>query len=58
MFGNGEEFDGYDFVAERPQVTHDSKIKNERIEVGKIDDTSLAHFHNFCDATSRASRRW
>ena len=50
VFGNGEEFDGYDFVAERPQVTHDSKIKNERIEVGKVDDTSLAHFTNFCES--------
>jgi predicted dehydrogenase len=50
VFGNGEEFAGYDFVAERPQVTHNSKIKNERIEVGKIDDTSLAHFTNFCEA--------
>ena len=35
VFGNGEEFEGYDFVAERPQVTHNSKIKNERIEVGQ-----------------------
>jgi predicted dehydrogenase len=50
VFGNGEEFAGYDFVAERRQVTHDGKIKNERIEVGKIDNTSLAHFENFCDA--------
>jgi predicted dehydrogenase len=50
VFGNGEEFAGYDFVSERPQVTHDSKIKNERIEVGKIENTSLAHFENFCDA--------
>jgi predicted dehydrogenase len=50
VFGNGEEFAGYDFVAERPQVTHDSKIKSERIEVGKIDDTSLAHFTNFCES--------
>ena len=50
VFGNGEEFAGYDFVAERPQVTHDSKIKSERIEVGKIDDTSLAHFKNFCES--------
>lgn len=50
VFGNGEEFAGYDFVAERPQVTHNSKIKDERIEVGKIDDTSLAHFTNFCES--------
>ena len=24
VFGNGEEFTGYEFVAERPQATHDS----------------------------------
>src|SRR5476649_939639 len=34
VFGNGEVFEGYDFVAERPQVTLNSKIKNERIEIG------------------------
>ncbi len=50
VFGVGEDFVGFDFVAERPQVTHDSKIKSERFEVGKIEDTSLAHFKNFCDA--------
>lgn len=47
VFGTGEEFEGYDFVAERPQVTHDSSIKDERVEVGKIPSTSLAHFENF-----------
>jgi hypothetical protein len=51
VFGNGEGFDGYDFVAERPQVTHDSKIKSERIKVEQVADTSLAHFENFCDAS-------
>jgi predicted dehydrogenase len=50
VFGNGEGFDGYDFVAERSPVTHDSKIKDERIAVGQIENTSLAHFENFCDA--------
>jgi predicted dehydrogenase len=50
VFGVGEEFTGYDFVAERPQVTHNSKIKSERIEVNGIPDTSLAHFQNFCEA--------
>jgi predicted dehydrogenase len=52
VFGNGEEFEGYDFVAERPQVTHDSSIKSERVEVGRIEDTSSAHFQNFCDAAA------
>ncbi len=50
VFGVGEGFDGYDFVAERPQATHDSKIKSERIGVGQVSNTSLAHFDNFCDA--------
>jgi predicted dehydrogenase len=50
VFGNGEEFAGYDFVAERPQATHDSSIKSERIEVGRVANTSQAHFQNFCDA--------
>jgi predicted dehydrogenase len=51
FFGNGEGFDGYDFVAERPQATHDSKIKDERIKVGQVENTSLAHFENFADAS-------
>ena len=50
VFGNGEEFSGYDFKAERPQATHDSKIKDEHIEVGRIDNTTLAHFRNFVAA--------
>jgi len=50
VFGTGEEFEGYDFVAERPQVTHDSSIKDERVEVGKIENTSLEHFRNFVDS--------
>lgn len=50
VFGTGEEFDGYDFVAERPQVTHDSSIKSKRVDVGKIPNTSLEHFKNFASA--------
>jgi predicted dehydrogenase len=50
VFGVGEEFSGYDFVAERPQVTHDSKIKSERIELGDYGDTSFPHFKEFCEA--------
>jgi predicted dehydrogenase len=49
-FGVGDAFTGYDFVAERPQVTHDSKIVSEHIEVGGVADNHLAHFENFCDA--------
>ncbi|MEQ8846723.1 Gfo/Idh/MocA family oxidoreductase [Botrimarina sp.] len=47
VLGTGEEFSGYDFVAERPQVTHDSSIKDERVDVGRPEDTSFAHFKNF-----------
>lgn len=50
VFGTGEEFSGYDFVAERPQVTHDSSIKDDRIEVGRVENTSLEHFRNFVAA--------
>lgn len=50
VLGVGEQFTGYDFKAERSQVTHDSGITDERIEVGKVENSSLAHFHNFIDA--------
>ena len=52
VLGNGEEFSGYDYIAERPQVTHDGKLKDERVEVGTIPDSSLAHFQNFVDAVA------
>ncbi|MEM8946339.1 MAG: Gfo/Idh/MocA family oxidoreductase [Planctomycetota bacterium] len=50
VFGAGDGFTGYDFVAERPQVTHDSKIQSRRIEVEGVDDLHFAHFANFCEA--------
>ncbi len=50
VFGTGEAFTGYDFVAERPQVTHDSSIKDKRVEVGKVEETSIEHFDNFVKA--------
>ena len=50
VFGTGEEFTGYDFKAERPQVTHDSSIVDKRVEVGRVDDTSHTHFRNFTQA--------
>ncbi len=50
VLGNGEEFSGYDIVAERPEVTHDRSFKDEHVEVGKVENTSLAHFRNFVDA--------
>ena len=49
-FGNGEDFTGFDFVAERPEVHHDRSIKKEyRVEVGKIDDSTYVHQQNFVD---------
>ncbi|MEM1304172.1 MAG: Gfo/Idh/MocA family oxidoreductase, partial [Planctomycetota bacterium] len=50
VFGNGEVFNGYDFVAERPQVTHNGDLRDERVEIGKIKNTSIAHFRNFVDS--------
>jgi hypothetical protein len=52
VLGTGEEFTGYDFVAERPQVTHDSSIKSKRVEVGRVQDSSLVHFKNFADSVA------
>ena len=52
VFGTGEDFSGYDFVAERPQVTRNSKIKDKRVEVGKVENSSLVHFGNFVDAVA------
>lgn len=50
VFGNGEQFEGYDFIPERPQVTLNSKLKKERIVAGQIKDTTHAHFKNWVDA--------
>lgn len=49
-FGNGEEFRGFDFIPERPQVTKISGQKKERIEVEGVGDTTLAHFRNWLAA--------
>ena len=49
-FGNGEEFDGFDFIPERPQVTRNSKLKKERITTEKVRDTTYAHFKNWVEA--------
>ena len=50
VFGSGEAFSAYDFVAERPQVTLDSSIKSARIEVPVEEDTTFLHFKNFCES--------
>jgi len=55
VFGNGESYTGFDFVAERPQVTLDSSIKDERIEVGAIGDSTLDHQKNFVECCLQAT---
>ena len=50
VFGTGEQFEGFDFVPERPQVTRNSKLKEEYIPVGQVKDTTYAHFKNWVDA--------
>ncbi|HEX3599253.1 MAG TPA: gfo/Idh/MocA family oxidoreductase, partial [Lacipirellulaceae bacterium] len=50
VLGNGEEFTGYDFVSERKEVTHNSKLKNEHYDVEGLKDSSLTHFTNFVDS--------
>lgn len=55
-FGNGEEFTEFKFVAERPQVTLDSSIKDEVIKTDLTpetlvkNDTTYLHFKNWLEA--------
>ncbi len=54
VFGNGEQFDSFKFIPERPQVTKNSSLKEEVIEVetpplDKVSTTYL-HFKNWVDA--------
>ncbi|QDV44588.1 Inositol 2-dehydrogenase [Stieleria neptunia] len=53
--GNGEGFDGFDFVPERRQVTSQGDsakrtFENERISTQPVKNTTKAHFANFLDA--------
>ncbi|MCA9008086.1 MAG: gfo/Idh/MocA family oxidoreductase, partial [Planctomycetaceae bacterium] len=50
VFGNGESFDGFDFVPERPQVTRISGQQKERIATTPVKDTTHAHFKNWVEA--------
>ncbi|MCR9202746.1 MAG: Gfo/Idh/MocA family oxidoreductase [Planctomycetaceae bacterium] len=49
-FGTGEKFDSFEYIPERPQVTRDSKAKQETISTGQVEDTTYAHFSNWVDA--------
>ncbi len=48
-FGNGESFDGFDFIPERGPVTH-IRQDAERIATTPVPNTTLAHFANWLDA--------
>lgn len=50
VFGNGEKFDSYDFIPERPQVTFDRSLKEESIPVEPAGDTTYKHFQNWITA--------
>jgi predicted dehydrogenase len=49
VLGNGEEFSGYEFVAERKPVTHNSTLKDEKYTVEGLKNSSRTHFTNFVD---------
>ena len=49
-FSFSRESDGFDFTPERPQITHDSKLKEQRIAVPEVTELNEAHFKNFLDA--------
>jgi hypothetical protein len=50
VFGTGEQFEGFDYIPERSQVTRDSKLAAEHISVGQVQDTTYDHFNNWVDA--------
>jgi hypothetical protein len=50
VFGNGEDYGTFEFIPERPQVTLNSKLKNETIETGTVENTTKAHFRNWVEA--------
>lgn len=43
-------FESFDYVPERPQVTRDSKLKEETIHLVQAEDTAYAHFKNRVEA--------
>ena len=48
--GTGEEISSYNFVAERPEVTHIGALKSDKYEVEGLKNSSLTHFTNFVEA--------
>ena len=57
VFGTGEQFDGFDLLPERPQVTLNSKLVKERVEVEKVPDTTYAHFKNWLAAMREGNQQ-
>jgi len=57
IFGNGENSEMIKFIPERPQVTHNSKLKEEDIKVNiplaKGESSTDLHFKNWIDAISK-----
>ena len=49
VFGNGESFEGFDFIPERGPVTH-VKQTEERITTKPVENTTRAHMANWLDA--------
>ncbi|PHS02976.1 MAG: oxidoreductase [Blastopirellula sp.] len=49
-FGTGEKFSEFKYIPERPQVTRNSKLKDEMIPAEVVKDTTYAHFKNWVDA--------
>jgi predicted dehydrogenase len=55
QLGNGEGFDGFEFIPERRQVTSDGdkqkrEFEKQRIATTPVGNTTHAHFSNFIDA--------
>ena len=50
VFGNGEQFTGFDFVPEDQRVLQDPTIVAERIDTEDVADTTYAHVKNFVDS--------
>lgn len=50
IFPNGEMITGYDFLPERPQVTLDSSLQPEHVDLTPDDDSTTTHMRDFLKA--------
>ena len=53
VFGNGEKFSSYKFIPERPQVTRNSKLKEETLTTDVVPNTTYTHFKNWVEAMEK-----